>query len=95
MSISFSCQVLKQDDGQAIGDEILFLTDGEAGDDVNVCLQEAVDSGAIINTIALGPSADIVLTIMADKTGQISEGHASLRLRVTFVILLLFCKISF
>ena len=48
---------------------MIFLTDGEATDDVQSCLQSAVDSGAIINTIALGPSASDVLRTMASRTG--------------------------
>lgn len=58
------------DDGETKGDEIIFLTDGEAGDNVQACLPEAVQSGAVINTIALGPSADKVLITMANQTGK-------------------------
>ncbi|KAI4882946.1 hypothetical protein NFI96_015881, partial [Prochilodus magdalenae] len=61
-------QVLQQDDKSAVGDNVIFLTDGEATDDVQSCLQSAVDSGAIINTIALGPDASKVLKDMADST---------------------------
>ncbi|KAF5896863.1 epithelial chloride channel protein-like, partial [Clarias magur] len=60
---------LKSDDGKTVGDEIIFLTDGEASDNVQDCFQEAVQSGAIIHTIAFGPKADNVLKSMADKTG--------------------------
>ncbi|XP_053362895.1 calcium-activated chloride channel regulator 1-like [Clarias gariepinus] len=61
-------EALKMDDGKTIGDEIIFLTDGEAGDNVQDCFQEAVQSGAIIHTIAFGPKADNVLKTMADQT---------------------------
>lgn len=61
-------QTLKSDDGQTIGDEIILLTDGEATDNVQDCLLEAVQSGAVINTIAFGPSADNVLRTMANQT---------------------------
>ncbi|KAL6471820.1 hypothetical protein MHYP_G00204700, partial [Metynnis hypsauchen] len=60
--------VLQQDDQSAVGDSVIFLTDGEATDDIQSCLQSAVDSGAIINTIALGPEASDVLVTMADLT---------------------------
>ncbi|XP_058240885.1 calcium-activated chloride channel regulator 1-like isoform X2 [Hemibagrus wyckioides] len=62
-------KVLQNDDDQTTGDEIIFLTDGEATDNVQECLQEAVQSGAIIHTISFGPNADSVLTTMADQTG--------------------------
>ncbi|KAL7825187.1 hypothetical protein AOLI_G00323940 [Acnodon oligacanthus] len=45
--------------------------DGEATDDIQSCLQSAVDSGAIINTIALGPSASNVLLV---STGSAATG---------------------
>ncbi|KAI4871510.1 hypothetical protein NFI96_029132 [Prochilodus magdalenae] len=61
-------QVLQQDDTSAVGDDVIFLTDGEATDDVRSCLQLAVDSGAIISTVALGPSASDVLITMANLT---------------------------
>ncbi len=53
-----------------IGDEIIFLTDGEATDDLNSCVPNAINSGAIIHTIALGNKADKALREMADKTGK-------------------------
>ncbi|XP_049323310.1 calcium-activated chloride channel regulator 1 [Astyanax mexicanus] len=64
-----SLEVLKADDGDTIGDDVIFLTDGEASDDINTCFQTAVKSGAIINTLALGPSASVILKTMADQTG--------------------------
>ncbi|KAG7321964.1 hypothetical protein KOW79_014822 [Hemibagrus wyckioides] len=62
-------KVLRKDDDKTIGDEIIFLTDGEATDNIQECLQEAVQSGSIIHTISFGPKADSVLKIMADQTG--------------------------
>lgn len=53
-----------------IGDEIIFLTDGEATDDLNSCVPSTIESGAIIHTIALGDKADKALRDMADKTGK-------------------------
>ncbi|XP_053363631.1 calcium-activated chloride channel regulator 4A-like [Clarias gariepinus] len=64
-------EVLRVDDGETTGDEIIFLTDGEATDNVQDCFQDAVQSGAIISTIALGPQADNVLRMMANVTGGI------------------------
>ncbi|RXN38313.1 epithelial chloride channel -like protein [Labeo rohita] len=66
--LSLSLEVLKKDDGDVIGDEIFFLTDGEATDDLNSCVPNAINSGAIIHTIALGDKADKALREMADKT---------------------------
>uniref|UniRef100_A0A4W4HNZ2 VWFA domain-containing protein n=1 Tax=Electrophorus electricus TaxID=8005 RepID=A0A4W4HNZ2_ELEEL len=63
-------QVLKQDNKDTVGDEIIFLTDGEATDSVQDCLQTATESGTVINTLALGSDADNVLKTMADKTAS-------------------------
>ncbi|XP_067222280.1 calcium-activated chloride channel regulator 3A-1-like isoform X2 [Chanodichthys erythropterus] len=62
---------LETDNGNALGDEIIFLTDGEATDDINACSQNAIKSGAIIHTLALGPNADKLLEQMAKETGGI------------------------
>ncbi|KAL7825250.1 hypothetical protein AOLI_G00324570 [Acnodon oligacanthus] len=62
-------EVLKEDDQSTVGDDVIFLTDGEATDDIAGCLDSAVASGAIINTLALGPDASTVLTTMATLTG--------------------------
>ncbi|XDV32634.1 hypothetical protein PO909_003392 [Leuciscus waleckii] len=61
-------QVLKKDNGDVIGDEIIFLTDGETSDNLS-CVPSTIESGAIIHTIALGDKADKALRDMADKTG--------------------------
>lgn len=63
-------QELKKDNKDAFGDEIIFLTDGEATDNINLCLQAAITSGAIIHTLALGNKAAKALQDMADKTGK-------------------------
>ncbi|KAI2656094.1 Calcium-activated chloride channel regulator 1 [Labeo rohita] len=67
--LNLGLKELKKDDGDVIGDEIIFLTDGEATDDLNRCVPNAINSGAIIHTIALGDKADKALREMADKTG--------------------------
>ncbi|XP_073718803.1 calcium-activated chloride channel regulator 4A-like [Misgurnus anguillicaudatus] len=62
-------EVLKADNLDALGDEIIFLTDGEASDDLKTCVPDAVQSGAIIHLLALGKDADPALTQMAESTG--------------------------
>ncbi|XP_055498447.1 calcium-activated chloride channel regulator 1-like [Leucoraja erinacea] len=49
-------QVLRGDDKATNGDEIVLLTDGEDYS-INTCFNEVKQSGAIVHTIALGPSA--------------------------------------
>ncbi|KAK3531500.1 hypothetical protein QTP70_023283 [Hemibagrus guttatus] len=61
--------ILQENNNKTIGGEIIFLTDGKATENIQECLQEAVQSGAIIHTILFGPEADSVLKIFADKTG--------------------------
>ncbi|XP_051963013.1 calcium-activated chloride channel regulator 3A-1-like [Xyrauchen texanus] len=62
-------KVLEEDNGNVVGDEIIFLTDGEASDNINDCVPSAIQSGAIIHTIAFGDKADKALRVMADSTG--------------------------
>uniref|UniRef100_A0A8C1MRT6 Chloride channel accessory 1 n=1 Tax=Cyprinus carpio TaxID=7962 RepID=A0A8C1MRT6_CYPCA len=66
--LNLGLQVLNKDNGDAIGDEIIFLTDGEASDNLNSCVPSAINSGAVIHTIALGNKADKALREMAYKT---------------------------
>ncbi|XP_057206516.1 calcium-activated chloride channel regulator 4A-like [Triplophysa rosa] len=61
-------EVLKADNMDALGDEIIFLTDGEATDNINNCAPTAIQSGAIIHTLALGNNAAKALQDMADRT---------------------------
>ncbi|XP_073674111.1 calcium-activated chloride channel regulator 4A-like [Garra rufa] len=63
-------QVL-QNDGDVSGDELIFLTDGEATDNIADCAPSAIQSGAIIHTLAFGKKADPALKKMADETGGI------------------------
>ncbi|XP_056329948.1 calcium-activated chloride channel regulator 1 [Danio aesculapii] len=67
--LNLGLQVLKTDNQDVLGDEIIFLTDGEAMDTLSTCVPAAINSGAIIHTIALGDKADKALREMADKTG--------------------------
>ncbi|XP_072918712.1 calcium-activated chloride channel regulator 1-like [Hemitrygon akajei] len=61
-------QVLRGDDGDTSGDEIILLTDGEDSS-INSCFTEVEQSRATIHTIALGPSADKNLEQLSAKTG--------------------------
>uniref|UniRef100_A0AAR2J269 VWFA domain-containing protein n=1 Tax=Pygocentrus nattereri TaxID=42514 RepID=A0AAR2J269_PYGNA len=63
----------EKNDESVEGDDVIFLTDAEATDDINSCLQSTVDSGAIISTAALGPEASDVLVTMVDLTGMIGS----------------------
>uniref|UniRef100_A0A8C1D8A1 Chloride channel accessory 1 n=1 Tax=Cyprinus carpio carpio TaxID=630221 RepID=A0A8C1D8A1_CYPCA len=57
--------------GLSRGDEIIFLTDGQATDNIAGCAPSAIQSGAIIHTLAFSNSAAHALTEMANKTGGI------------------------
>ncbi|XP_058655380.1 calcium-activated chloride channel regulator 3A-1-like [Onychostoma macrolepis] len=71
LGLSQGLQVLQADNGDALGDELIFLTDGQATDDIKVCFTSAIQSGAIIHTLAFSDSAAHELKEMADKTGGI------------------------
>ncbi|MBN3318801.1 CLCA1 regulator, partial [Atractosteus spatula] len=66
--IQEALEVLRQDDGDTAGDEIILLTDGEDSS-VGSCLEEVKRSGVHVHTIALGPSADPRLEEFATGTG--------------------------
>ncbi|XP_051866651.1 calcium-activated chloride channel regulator 1-like [Pristis pectinata] len=61
-------EVLRGDDRATSGDEIVLLTDGE-DDKISDCFTEVEHSGAIIHTIALGPTAAKELEQLSVKTG--------------------------
>uniref|UniRef100_UPI00398E6AD1 calcium-activated chloride channel regulator 1-like n=1 Tax=Pristiophorus japonicus TaxID=55135 RepID=UPI00398E6AD1 len=61
-------EVLRGDDGATSGDEIVLLTDGEDGG-IRNCFPEVEKSGAVIHTIALGPSAARELEQLSTMTG--------------------------
>ncbi|XP_051717361.1 calcium-activated chloride channel regulator 1 [Ctenopharyngodon idella] len=69
--LDLGLQVLSTDNEDVLGDEIIFLTDGMATDKIDVCSQKAINSGAIIHTIAFSDSADKLLEEMAEQTGGI------------------------
>ncbi|RXN08350.1 epithelial chloride channel -like protein [Labeo rohita] len=71
LGLSQGLQVLRGDNGNVLGDELIFLTDGQATDDIRSCAPIAIESGAIIHTLAFGNRADPVLIEMSDKTGGI------------------------
>uniref|UniRef100_A0A8C0G781 VWFA domain-containing protein n=1 Tax=Chelonoidis abingdonii TaxID=106734 RepID=A0A8C0G781_CHEAB len=61
-------EVIKQKYTSLYGSEIVLLTDGEDGS-MSRCLTEVKNSGSIIHTIALGPSAASELEQFSDMTG--------------------------
>ncbi|KAF4103938.1 hypothetical protein G5714_014925 [Onychostoma macrolepis] len=69
LGLSRGLQVLQQDNLDALGDEIIFLTDGQATDNIDACAPSAIQSGAIISTLAFSKSAAKALTEMAEQTG--------------------------
>nr|XP_021328580.1 epithelial chloride channel protein-like isoform X2 [Danio rerio] len=62
-------KVLQGDNGDALGDEIIFLTDGQATDNIDACVPSAIQSGAIISTLAFSKDAVKALLVMAEQTG--------------------------
>ncbi|CAJ0940304.1 unnamed protein product [Ranitomeya imitator] len=65
-------QVNKKFDGSTDGTEILLLTDGEDNYNTSLCFPNITESGAIINFIALGPSASKSLEDIAEMTGGLN-----------------------
>nr|XP_019607312.1 PREDICTED: LOW QUALITY PROTEIN: epithelial chloride channel protein-like [Rhinolophus sinicus] len=61
-------QVITLSDQSISGSEIVLLTDGE-DDKISSCFDEVKQSGAIIHTIALGPSAARELETLSNMTG--------------------------
>uniref|UniRef100_A0A674CIJ7 Chloride channel accessory 2 n=1 Tax=Salmo trutta TaxID=8032 RepID=A0A674CIJ7_SALTR len=78
---------LCKDNGNTMGDEIILLTDGESELD---CVSEVKESGAIVNTIALGPSANKELKRMSEISGilngTVSVDH-TVGNKTTFLVL--------
>ncbi|XP_066518534.1 calcium-activated chloride channel regulator 1-like [Hoplias malabaricus] len=63
-----SIEVLHQDDEGTVGDDVIFLTDAKDTDIDQACLESALNSGIILNTIAVGHEASDVLRTMASQT---------------------------
>ncbi|KAI5938322.1 calcium-activated chloride channel regulator 1-like [Manis javanica] len=61
-------QVIKHSNQSTSGSEIILLTDGE-DDQISSCFVEVKQSGAVIHTIALGPSAAKELETLSNMTG--------------------------
>ncbi|XP_078264216.1 calcium-activated chloride channel regulator 1-like [Rhinoraja longicauda] len=61
-------EVLRGDDNATQGDEIILLTDGIDGG-ISNCFQEVEESGSVIHTIALGPTAAKELEELSAMTG--------------------------
>uniref|UniRef100_A0A8C1P709 Chloride channel accessory 1 n=1 Tax=Cyprinus carpio TaxID=7962 RepID=A0A8C1P709_CYPCA len=64
LGLSQGLQILREDSGDAFGYEIIFLTDGEATDNIAGCAPSAIQSGAIIHTLAFSDSASHAQTEM-------------------------------
>ncbi|XP_044157450.1 calcium-activated chloride channel regulator 4A-like [Bufo gargarizans] len=65
-------EVNNKGDRSAYGTEILLLTDGEDSTfDTKICFQSIMDSGVIVHSIALGPSASKALEDISNITGGI------------------------
>ncbi|XP_011932400.1 PREDICTED: epithelial chloride channel protein-like [Cercocebus atys] len=60
-------QAISQSNQSTSGSEIILLTDGE-DNQMSSCFEEVKQSGAIIHTIALGPSADRELETLSNMT---------------------------
>ncbi|XP_057570051.1 calcium-activated chloride channel regulator 1 isoform X2 [Hippopotamus amphibius kiboko] len=61
-------QAIIHSNQSASGSEIILLTDGE-DKEINSCFEEVKQSGVVIHTIALGPSAAKELETLSDVTG--------------------------
>ncbi|XP_055521014.1 calcium-activated chloride channel regulator 1-like [Leucoraja erinacea] len=61
-------EVLRGDDNATKGDEIILLTDG-IDQQISSCFQEVEESGSVIHTIALGPTAAKELEELSAMTG--------------------------
>ncbi|XP_021052186.1 calcium-activated chloride channel regulator 3A-1-like [Mus pahari] len=61
-------EAITSSDQSTSGSEIVLLTDGE-DNGISSCFQEVKQSGAVIHTIALGPSAARELETLSDMTG--------------------------
>ncbi|XP_076976495.1 calcium-activated chloride channel regulator 4 [Tamandua tetradactyla] len=66
--IKSAFQVFRERDLQIDGSEIVLLTDGE-DNTVRNCMEDVKQSGTIIHSIALGPSADPAVGEMSNITG--------------------------
>ncbi|EAW73183.1 hCG25234 [Homo sapiens] len=66
-------QAIPQSNQSTFGSEIILLTDGEDYQ-ISLCFGEVKQSGTVIHTIALGPSADEELETLSNMTG-LHKGH--------------------
>lgn len=81
-SLVFHYQAIIQSNQSTSGSEIILLTDGE-DKEMSLCFEEVKQSGAIIHTIALGPSAAKELETLSTMTGKPLE-HSLNRKYTTF-----------
>lgn len=68
-NLGFHYQAIIHSDQSTSGSEIILLTDGE-DNEINSCFEDVKRSGAIIHTIALGPSAAKELETLSNMTGK-------------------------
>lgn len=62
-------QVIKNQEGNIYGSEIILLTAGEDSGIIE-CFSNVINSGSIIHTIVLGPSAAKEVEQLAHETGK-------------------------
>ncbi|XP_053549660.1 calcium-activated chloride channel regulator 1-like [Bombina bombina] len=69
LGIQTGFQVNLQHDGSSYGSEIILVTAGEDNYDTSLCFNDIKVSGAIVHTIALGPTASSALEDITKMTG--------------------------
>ncbi|XP_044883918.1 calcium-activated chloride channel regulator 2-like [Mauremys mutica] len=71
VGLQLGFEVIKKQDGNIYGSEIILLTAGEDGGIIE-CFSNVINSGSIIHTIALGPSAAKEVEKLAHETGGLA-----------------------
>ncbi|XP_005385184.1 PREDICTED: calcium-activated chloride channel regulator 4-like [Chinchilla lanigera] len=66
--IESALQVIREKHHQTEGSEIILVTAGE-NKSASSCVDRVIQSGAIVHSVALGPSADVILSVMSSATG--------------------------
>ncbi|XP_039339079.1 calcium-activated chloride channel regulator 2-like isoform X2 [Mauremys reevesii] len=71
VGLQLGFEVIKKQDGNIYGSEIILLSAGEDGGIIE-CFSNVINSGSIIHTIALGPSAAKEVEQLAHETGGLA-----------------------
>uniref|UniRef100_A0A674ISQ1 VWFA domain-containing protein n=1 Tax=Terrapene triunguis TaxID=2587831 RepID=A0A674ISQ1_9SAUR len=71
VGLQLGFEVIKKQDGNIYGSEIILLTAGEDSGIIE-CFSNVINSGSIIHTIALGPSAAKEVEQLAHETGGLA-----------------------